>query len=221
MTRCATGPRTSSASADSGRARSGNRSSRLIAAAARRFQQQPPVCKPRARPRRTSPPVLPDAASGPPGNQHRLAPGTAPARQHRDLLGVPYSSRRALEQQASAPGYRATCSHNVPGVGIADRATRRSSRGMRRRRRVVAGQARPQIARRRRPCAPRVDAGHANLLDEEMRRHQHQPAHPRILHAAGMDRRDRGPVGMADQHAAPHRRPRPAPAAALLASSCM
>ncbi len=43
----------------------------------------------------------------------------------------------------------------------------------------------------------------AEILDDEMRRDQHQPAHAMILHAAGIDGRNRCAVGMAEQEAAP------------------
>ena len=38
-----------------------------------------------------------------------------------------------------------------------------------------------------------------HILDDEMRRHQHQPAHAMVLHAAAVDRGDRGAVAVADQ----------------------
>ena len=41
-----------------------------------------------------------------------------------------------------------------------------------------------------------------HFLGEEVRRHQHQPADPMILDTAGIDRRDRGAVAVAEQNAA-------------------
>ena len=46
------------------------------------------------------------------------------------------------------------------------------------------------------------DLGDAHVLDEEMRRDEHQPAHAMILHGTGVDRRDRGAVAVAEQKAA-------------------
>ena len=42
-----------------------------------------------------------------------------------------------------------------------------------------------------------------HVLDDEMRRHQHEAAHAMVLHAAAIDRRDRGAVAVADQQALP------------------
>ena len=46
------------------------------------------------------------------------------------------------------------------------------------------------------------DLGEAHVLGEEMRRDQHEAAHAVILHAARIDRRDRGAVAVAEQKAA-------------------
>ena len=42
------------------------------------------------------------------------------------------------------------------------------------------------------------DLGDAHVLGEEVRRHQHEPAHAMILHAAGIDRGDRRAVAVTD-----------------------
>ena len=47
------------------------------------------------------------------------------------------------------------------------------------------------------------DRGDAGILGEEMRRDQHQAADAVILMAAGIDRRNRGAVAVADQQPAP------------------
>src|SRR4051812_619689 len=44
---------------------------------------------------------------------------------------------------------------------------------------------------------------HRDVLDDEMRRDQHEAVQAMILMRAGIDRRDRGAVGMAEQQAAP------------------
>ncbi len=50
--------------------------------------------------------------------------------------------------------------------------------------------------------ARRADRGQAAGFGEEMRRHQHEAAHPEILDGAGVDRRDRRAVAVPDKHAA-------------------
>ena len=47
-----------------------------------------------------------------------------------------------------------------------------------------------------------LDLGDAHVLDEEVRRDEHQPAHAMILHRTGIDRRDRSAVAVAEQEAA-------------------
>ena len=66
---------------------------------------------------------------------------------------------------------------------------------------VILGEPRAQIAglvgifRRR-------DRAHRNILDEEMRRDQHEAAHAEILARTGVDRGDRGAVAVAEKEAA-------------------
>ena len=45
------------------------------------------------------------------------------------------------------------------------------------------------------------DRGEAGRLGEEVRRHQDEALHPLVVVLAGIDRRDRGAVAVADKHA--------------------
>ena len=67
---------------------------------------------------------------------------------------------------------------------------------------VPARELRAQVGRR--IDVPRArDLGDAHVFGEEMRRNQNEPAHAMVLHRAGIDRRDRSAVAVAEQQPAP------------------